>query len=270
MPIEPWQLSAVAAANYERYQVPSVFEPLARVLLRRAALRPGQRVLDVACGTGILTRLAAPILGDGGSIVGVDLSGEMLDVARARAPAADARIDWHQVDAASLPFPDAEFDVVLCQQGLQFMPDKPTALAEMYRVLKPGGLLGVCVWCSIENSPLHAAIAEWAASRIGREVAARFSAPFSFGEPASLRSAISAAGFKSVEVQIDTVTRRLLGAETSVPGLLASTPIAGDIAALDEARLADLVGEVSAKLERFMDGRELVVPQPTQVGVARK
>lgn len=270
MTTERWQLSATAAANYERYQVPSVFEPLATMFLRHVALRPGQRVLDVACGTGIVTRLAALILADGGSIVGVDLSGDMLDVARRNVPVAAARVEWHQVDAASLPFPDAEFDVVLCQQGLQFLPDKPAALAEMHRVLKPEGLLGICVWCSIEDSPLHAAIAEWIACHVRRDVADRFSAPFSFGEPASLRSAISAAGFRSVEVHVDTVMRRLLRAEKSVPGLLASTPVANDIAALDQARLADLIDEVSGKLERFMDGHELVVPQPTQVGLARK
>jgi ubiquinone/menaquinone biosynthesis C-methylase UbiE len=267
---ERWQLSATAAASYERYQVPSVFEPLAGMFLRRVALRPGQRVLDVACGTGIVTRLAAPVLGGGGSIVGVDLNGDMLEVARGNAPAAGARVEWHHADAASLPFPDAAFDVVLCQQGLQFLPDKPAALAEMHRVLKPDGLLAVCVWCSIANSPLHASIAEWIAGHIGRDVADRFSAPFGFGQPASLRSAIRAAGFRSVEIHVDTVMRRLLPPEESVPGLLASTPIAGDIAALDKARLADLIDAVSGKLERFKDGHELVVPQPTQVGIARK
>jgi len=267
---ERWQLSAMAAANYERYQVPSVFEPLAGMFLRRVALRPGQRVLDVACGTGILARLAAPILGDDGSIVCVDLSGEMLEVARGSAPAAGARVAWHQADAVSLPLPGAAFDVVLCQQGLQFMPDKAAVLAEMHRVLKPGGMLGICVWRSIEDSPLHAAIAEWIACHIRRDVADRFSAPFSFGEPASLRSAIRAAGFGSVEIHVDTVTRRLHRAEKSIPGLLASTPIAGDIAALDAARLADLIDEVSGKLTGFMDGHELVVPQPTLIGMARK
>jgi ubiquinone/menaquinone biosynthesis C-methylase UbiE len=267
---ERWQLSAAAAANYERYQVPSVFEPLAGMFLQRVALRPGERVLDVACGTGIVTRLAAPILGGGGSIVGVDLNGDMLDVARENASAVGARVDWHQGDATSLPFADAEFDVVLCQQGLQFLPDKPAALAEMHRVLKPEGLLGVCVWCAIEHSPLHAAIAKWIACHISRDVADRFSAPFSLGKPGSLRSAIGTAGFEAAEIYVDTVTRRLLPAEKSVPGLLASTPIADDIAALDKARLADLIDEVSGKLVRFMDGHELVVPQPTQVGIARK
>jgi ubiquinone/menaquinone biosynthesis C-methylase UbiE len=270
MTIERWQLSATGAASYERFQVPSVFQPLAGLFLRRMALKPGDRVLDVACGTGIVARLAAPLLGKGGSIVGVDLNADMLEVARNKAPVAGAHIEWRQADAACLPLPEAQFDAVLCQQGLQFLPDKRAALVEMHRVLKPKGALGVCVWCSIEHSPLHAALVEWVARHIGRDAADRFSAPFSFGDPALLRTAISAAGFSSVEIVTDTVTRRLLPAEKSVPGLLASTPIASAIAALDKVQLADLIGDVSSKLERFADGRELVVPQPTHVGIARK
>lgn len=157
---DPWQLTASSSESYGRYQVPSVFAPLARLFLQRIAPRSGDRVLDVACGTGVVARQAATMVGPEGSIVGVDLNANMLDVARAHSHVDGAPVEWKHGDAAALPCPDADFDVVLCQQGLQFFPDRAGALREMYRVLKPGGRVGMAVWCSIDTSPGHVAIAE--------------------------------------------------------------------------------------------------------------
>ena len=118
---ERWQLTGAGPEFYERYQVPSVFEPLARKFLAHMALRPGERALDVACGTGIVARLAAIILGPQSSIVGIDLNDRMLDVAREHTRSTGAAITWRQGDVEDLPCPDADFDVVLCQQGLQVL-----------------------------------------------------------------------------------------------------------------------------------------------------
>ncbi len=267
---ERWQLAARGPESYERYQVPSVFGPLARMFLQRIALRPGQRVLDVACGTGVVTRHAAPILGPVGSIVGVDLNSNMLDVARAHALTGGASIEWRQGDAASLPCPDADFDVVLCQQGLQFFPDRAGALQEMHRVLKPGGLVGLCVWCAIEQSPCHLAMAEALRRHVGPDVARRFQDPFSFGDPDALKQAMVEAGFRDVEIEVAIVRRRLLPAKESVPGLLASTPVGPEIAALDEVTREAIVDEVATALAQYRDGDGLTVPQPTHIALATK
>jgi ubiquinone/menaquinone biosynthesis C-methylase UbiE len=125
-----------AAENYERYFVPAIGAPLASDLIDAASLRPGERVLDVACGTGVVTRLAAGHVGAAGNVSGVDINPGMLAVARENAPAASS-IEWYEGSAEALPFADATFDVVLCQMGLQFFPDKPKALQEMRRVLTP-------------------------------------------------------------------------------------------------------------------------------------
>jgi SAM-dependent methyltransferase len=129
-----WQLVDNSAEAYERYLVPAIFTAFADDLV--ADVGPGTRVLDVACGTGIVARRATA---RGATAVGIDRNAQMLDVARAAEPA----IEWIEADAVDLPFPDGAFDVVLCQQGLQFMPDPAAAVAEMRRV---GGSLAVSVW----------------------------------------------------------------------------------------------------------------------------
>jgi ubiquinone/menaquinone biosynthesis C-methylase UbiE len=136
---DDWSLSGVGPETYELYQVPSTFEPLAHLLLDRVNLENGQIVLDVACGTGVVARLAAAIVGNTGNVVGVDFNAGMLEVAEKNTPPEITNIDWLQGDASALPSEDAKFDVVVCQQGLQFFPDKMGALREMHRVLVPDG-----------------------------------------------------------------------------------------------------------------------------------
>jgi len=124
-------------ANYERFFVPAIGAPLAKDLIRVAALRPGERVLDVACGTGVVARFASEQVGTTGTVVGLDVNPGMLAVARSATPPGMS-IEWHQASAEGMPFPDAAFDVVLCQMGLQFMPNKQAALGRC------GGF-----WCAV-------------------------------------------------------------------------------------------------------------------------
>jgi ubiquinone/menaquinone biosynthesis C-methylase UbiE len=268
---EGWgQLSASGPENYERTQVPSVFEPLARMFVERMALRPGQRMLDIACGTGIVARKAAPIIGLNGSIVGVDFNPNMLLVARQNAPADGTAMEWRQGDASSLPCSDADYDVVLCQQGLQFFPDKVGAMREMHRVLRKDGVVGICVWRSVEHSPFHFAIAQALRRHCGDEIARQFQAPFSFGNLDALRSTMIAAGFRDPFVHVETVTRRLLPAEKSVPSSFASTPVGSAIAALQEGTIDAIVADVTAALLEYGDETGLTVPQPTHIAIATK
>src|SRR5215470_6682796 len=132
---QEWQIEGSAAELYERYLVPAVTALWAADLVWRAAPQRGERVLDVACGTGVVARLAARTMG-AGHVVGLDINAEMLAVARAQ-PAGPAPIEWREASALQLPFPDRAFDLVLCQLGLQFFPDRARALQEMLRVLVP-------------------------------------------------------------------------------------------------------------------------------------
>jgi SAM-dependent methyltransferase len=120
-----WQLAGCLPENYERHLVPALFGPWAAQLVELAAPGPGERVLDVACGTGIVARRAAALVQPGGAVAGLDSNRGMLEVARAAAAEVRPVIDWRAGDAADLPFPDGVFEVVLCQQGLQFFPELP-------------------------------------------------------------------------------------------------------------------------------------------------
>jgi ubiquinone/menaquinone biosynthesis C-methylase UbiE len=143
--MERFQITGNAADRYERHLVPTLFEPWAKDITGRARLQPGDQVLDIACGTSIVARHVAQQIGNSGSITGIDLNEGMLEMARAQAAKMGAKVEWRQGDAGELPFDDTSFDAVLCQQGLQFFPDKAAVLREMHRVLMPGGRLVVSV-----------------------------------------------------------------------------------------------------------------------------
>src|SRR2546423_530338 len=134
---ERWQLASTAAEVYQEHLVPAIFGPWAPVVVDRAALRRGERALDVACGTGAVARDAAARVGADGGGVGPALTRGMRGVARVQPRVAGAPVEWREGDATALPFPDGTFDVVLCQLGLQYFPDRPAALREMRRVLVP-------------------------------------------------------------------------------------------------------------------------------------
>jgi ubiquinone/menaquinone biosynthesis C-methylase UbiE len=145
---EHWQMDASTPELYERYLVPAITSVWANDLLDRVEPRRGESVLDVACGTGVVARLAER-RGHAGRLVGIDLNTAMLAVARAKS----ATVEWVEGSALNLPFDANSFDVVLCQLGLQFFPDRPLALKEMVRVLKSGGRAGLSVYSAIERTP---------------------------------------------------------------------------------------------------------------------
>jgi ubiquinone/menaquinone biosynthesis C-methylase UbiE len=194
-----------AAAGYEAFLVPAMFAPFAETLVERAGVVPGARVLDIACGTGVVSRAAARRAGGGGSVLGVDLGEPTLAIARSR-PAAEeaAPIDYMQADATRLALDGEAFDVVLCQQGLQFFPDRPAALTEMHRVLRRGGRLAIATWQGIERSPFIA-IADALQRHLGADAAAMMRSPFTLFDGEALSRLISAAGFREVEVIQETI-----------------------------------------------------------------
>jgi len=243
---EGWQVSGNGPEFYELYMVPKVFEPMALRLLERIPLRAGQRLLDVACGTGIVARLAAPRVAPSGTVVGVDLSEEMLAVARTRAAEAGVRIDWKQGDAVALPFADAAFDVVLCQQGLQFFPDKSGALREMRRVIAPGGMLALSVFGPANR--FNTALAEGLIKYVDAKVATRSLAPFAFGDPADLRATVSDAGFSGIEIRTVVLTRRVEPTQEWLLQYSAGLPYAAAIAGMNATARAEMVREIAAKL----------------------
>lgn len=180
---------------YERWLVGPLFRPWAEVTLDEVRLSEGDSVLDIACGTGILARVARERLGRIGHVVGVDISSEMLAIAQAVTRA----VDWREGNAGALPLREGEqFDIVACQQGLQFFPDKPTAVAQMRRALAPGGRLAVATWRSDDEMPFFRELRGVAERHLGTILDQRYS----LGDVASLETLLREAGFDKVRSQV--------------------------------------------------------------------
>jgi ubiquinone/menaquinone biosynthesis C-methylase UbiE len=266
-----WHFVGSVPENYERYLVPSIFAPWADDLVEVAALDPGHRVLDIACGTGIVARTAARRLGSGGRVVGLDLSAPMLGVARVAAAAEGVTIEWREGSALQLPSADREFDVVFCQQGLQFFPDRPAALREMRRVLAPSGRIVLSVWRPIEQSPGFAVLAQALTTHISPEAGTLMTCgPFGLSSTEELRRLITAASFKDISIRPTAKVLRYPSSDEFVLRYAAGSALAGAIADADANARAALLAEVGAKLQSLTGDRGLAFSIESNIVIAHR
>lgn len=252
--------------NYERFFVPAIGEPLAHDLIRLAALRPGERVLDVACGTGIVARLASEQVGSNGSVAGLDVNPGMLAVAQSVTPA-DMSIEWYEASAEDMSLPDEAFDVILCQLGLQFMMDKLAALREMRRVLVPGGRLILNVPGPKEKT--FAVLAEAMERHINSQAAGFVTQVFSLHDTTEIQELLSEAGFRNIAVQADHKMLTLPPPKEFLWQYVHSTPLAGMVAKVDEDALAALERDIVKKWQDFEEDGRLMYQQRIVVASAR-
>jgi ubiquinone/menaquinone biosynthesis C-methylase UbiE len=266
---EQWQLDEGSAEAYERYLVPLLFAPGAEYLIELATPGAGERVLDVACGTGIVARRAALRVGSGGKVVGLDLNEGMLGMASKASSDVRPVIEWRQGDATSMPLPDGAFDVVFCQQGLQFFPDQPTALSEMHRVLTPNGRLALSVLRSVEHNPGYHLLADALERHVGPEAGAMMRSPFPSLSGDELRDLITGAGFQDVRIFLGIGPVRYPTVEEFLRWEGASSPLAGPIGALKDDVRAALVHSLGEALRIYTDDAGIVFPTETYLAVAR-
>lgn len=259
-------MSGSAAEKYERF-VASWFAPWAVDLVERANLRAGLQLLDVACGTGVVTRAAAAVIGPTGSIVATDLNDDMLAEARRHA-VVGAPVQWRQADATELPFETETFDALVCQQGLQFVPDKAAAVAEMRRVLRPDGVAAVSVWCSPEHNPYISALADGLSRHVSPEAGQTMLAPCGFGDRDALELLFTDAGFSSVEVHTVTIVREPMDAAEAIGGNLAALPIAAQIEAMRPDARDLMIDDIADTLARYVTDGELAAPNSAHLAVA--
>ncbi len=236
-----------AAEAYEGLHVPALFGQWAPRVLDAARLEPGQRLLDVACGTGVLAREAAARLGGTGFVAGVDPGPGMLAVAARLAPG----VEWRAGMAESLPYPDAAFDAVVSQFGLMFFNDRRGALREMLRVLRPGGRLAVAVWDSLENSAAYPEEVELLERLAGRPAADALRAPFVLGDVAELGALFESAGVGSVAITTHTGTARFPSIRTMVEADLRGwLPVMGVV--LEEELILQILDEAESALASYV------------------
>ncbi|HRQ64542.1 MAG TPA: methyltransferase domain-containing protein [Xanthomonadaceae bacterium] len=265
-----WQLALDAAARYEEVLVPSILGPAALALVDRAGLREGESVLDVGCGTGAATRFAAERTGPSGRVVGVDVNEGMIDVARSMPPVAGPTIEWVAKSAYELPFAAEQFDVVLCAQTLQFLQDRPRALAEMRRVLKPGGRVAVSLWSDIRESPYFHALVQAVSRHIGAETAAGLEAAFSLSDGNASGAMISAAGFEAVNVSVAQLELRLPAPAMFVPRHVSATPMSAGFDAASATARQLVIDDTARELAQYATSCGMTVPFRTQLVLASR
>lgn len=266
----PNQVDTAAARAYETYMVPSLFGPWVEDVITLAKLQPADRVLDVACGTGTATDIAAKRVTPKGSVAGLDVDPGMIEVARTKPlPADDVRISWHCENALKMPFQDGSFDVVLCLQGLQFFPDRVAGLKEMHRVLVATGRLAASVWRAIEHCKGHDALAK-VLERHGVDAqAAR--RPFSLGDAKEFAGLAQQAGFRNVELQTVTKLMRFPSPQDFVQNLAAGAPSTRHaLAKVPDAQRQQLIAEVCAELQPYVDQHGVGIPYASHLLSAQR
>jgi ubiquinone/menaquinone biosynthesis C-methylase UbiE len=247
--------------------VPSLFGPWAVDLVKLAAPLRGERILDVACGTGIVARLAAQNLGPMGKVVGLDLNPGMITVAHSTS-AGTENIEWREGNAMALPLSDKTFDLVLCQQGLQFFPNRLVSLNEMHRVLVPGGRLALSVWSSIRNCPGFHSLAEALGNHVSSEAAAFMHSPFSLADERELSSLVEQAGFHDVKIRLATKQLVFPSPEEFVKRYVAASPLAAMVAKAESSSQQALLENVSEALRSYVNHEGLAFPIETHFALA--
>ena len=261
------------AEVYERYLSRAIADPWTRVLLELASPKPGERVLDIACGTGSVARQVAPMVGISGQVLALDINSKMLEVGRAQPSPAGASILWQEGDATRLELPGDAFDLVLCQQGFQFFPDRVVSGREMRRVLRDGGSAVISVWQSLNSHPVYEALFTETARLLDVPIT-DVDVAFSLSNSDELYTLLSGAGFQYIEITPRSLSIRMpeperfvqfsiLGAATSVPAF----------ASMDAIERFALVEKVRAKthaiIQGFRDGDSLAFSMETNIAIAK-
>ena len=261
---ETGQVTRTAAEVYDEFFVPALFQQWARRVVDAAGIRPGQRVLDVACGTGVLACAAAGHVGSAGSVVGVDVNAGMLTIAQRKAPA----IAWKQGRAEALPVDNDSFDVVVSQFGLMFFEDRRAALQEMLRAVRSGGRLAVAVWDSLDHTPGYAAMADLLQQLFGDQVAHALRPPFALGDRQLLRSLFAEAGVPDAQITTEPGTARFPSIQAWVTTEIKGWTLA-DV--LDDAQFDLLLTNAERVLRQFVTAHGTVAfSAPAHIVTATK
>jgi ubiquinone/menaquinone biosynthesis C-methylase UbiE len=247
-----------AAEAYEQYLVPAIFGPWAQDLVEFAAPTLGERVLDLACGTGVVARTVGSHIGATGKVTGVDLNARMLEVARSVRWTAPAPVEWREANALELPLDDGSFDLVLCQQGLQFFPNRLAALIQMRRILARGGRIALSVWRSLHYSPGFESLHNALTRHIGPQ--AGIQGPASLSDVDELRNLVSEASFRDVTIRQAAKLLKFPSPEKFVWQYVSATPLATIVAQIGDDARAAIVQDVTTDLREFVSAGGLAFP----------
>ena len=235
---------------------PALFAAWVPALVELLSLQLGQRVLDVACGTGSVTRHIRGQVGSEGRVVGLDFNSNMLEVARRIAP----DIEWREGNVLNLPFSERAFDAVVCQQGLQFFPDKSQALREMHRVLDPKGTLALALWCTITTSPGHHALAQGLERHVSQEAATLMYNVFGLGEAKTIRDLLEEAGFREVQIRREERMARFPSPDDFTTYVVKGSVLGRTGVQVSDEALKALIDDVNETLRPYGQPDGLIFP----------
>ena len=240
-------------ANYDRYLGPMFFQPYAEDLAQRLQVRPDGSVLEVACGTGILTRVLRSRLAPTVKLMATDLNEPMLQNAIGKFHAGES-VQWHEVDATNLPFADATYDAVVCQFGLMFVPDKRAAVRETYRILKPGGSFLFNVWDAMEHNELAKIAHQIIESFFDRDPPNFYEVPFGYHDRGEIEKLMTQEGFRAIQISVVAKESKASQAENAAKGLVEGNPVVVAITERDPSLVPKITDAVAAAIKsRFGD-----------------
>jgi ubiquinone/menaquinone biosynthesis C-methylase UbiE len=226
--------------TYEELLVPRTMLPCAKLLLDQTKVDKGNHLLDIACGPGTVSFLAAESVGPTGKVTGIDISPEMLEIARSKNSSLDsAPVEFIECSSAPLNVPDSAFDVVVCQHGLQFFPDRVESLMEMARAARPNSIVAVAAWGAIDKNPIWNAMHQALLASTSAEIANMMTAPFSLNDPAVIYALFKEAGLKNIDIQGHEIPVRFEGGIEQVARCLEATPIASNLTVDQKASFLD-------------------------------
>jgi len=256
---ETYQLKGNAAAIYEEQKVKAIFSPLAAATLDAVSISDADTILDVACGTGIMARCVRERLGPSVRISGADLNEGMIDTARVLTSGDPSGFDWKVADATNMPFEDASFSVVFCQQGIQFFPDDMAAVMEMRRVQMKGGRLYLSVWAGANDFFL--AMAKALSNHVSPKVGQQSLAPFAYDGSERLPAILKKACFGNVSVQTISVDRVIQVPKIDIPKEIMANPVGAIVKEAGGTVMETVVAEIITKCEKYRVGPSLIIPQ---------
>src|SRR5215210_7135224 len=235
--------------NYERYLGPMFFEPYGDDLVARLPIKEGMSVLETACGTGLVTQRLRAALPENAQLVATDLNEAMLAFAQTKV-GRDAKLEWKVADLMELPFPAEMFDVVVCQFGVMFVPDKERTLAEAHRVLRPGGRFLFNVWDSLAKNDFSRIAHETIVASTAPEPIRFFEPPYGSFDQSAMRGWLEAAGFKEISVTVVPIAGESPSAADAARGLVQGTPVVVALKNRGGTQIEPLTEKVTAALER--------------------